>query len=307
MTRTQRWVTPPAHLSTLSADSTKVTGTTTETAIDHGADIDAEPTTTAIVAVSPTEVALPAPTKPSAPPRPTETTMPGAGLIVEAELAVRERRWRDAMRVLGAIDSVGASSVHTDGLLAIAATHLHKNRVASEAIGRLRAHPPTPGIHRHLAQVAIANHQFLLADNETRAAMALDEGPDAVEDWTHLAACYAGLGWFDEASSCLDRAEALGAEPADTWLIGRSTNFWGLSKNWASAVGLVLFLIVGLLAVAVAITVPFVARELRVTQLDERFAALANDAWAEERWLRLVHAGGVLLTVVLWAAAMQLT
>lgn len=296
----------------MTAISTE-TATSTDTAIETEADSEAATSTDAALdrssttAVVPVEATPPATARTNTPPPPPQVIVPGAGLITEAEQAVRERRWRDAMRVLGAIDSIGASSVHTDGLLAIAATHLHKRRVAKEAIGRLRAHPPTPGIHRHLAQVAIADHQFLLADNETRAAMALTDSEDSAEDWAHLAACYAGLGWFDEASTCLDQAEALGAGEPETWLVGRSTNVWGMSKNWASAVGVVLFLVVGLLAVAVAITVPFMARELRVTQLDDRFAALANDAWAEERWLRLVHAGGVLVTVVLWAAAMQLT
>lgn len=244
---------------------------------------------------------------------PTTTEPPviaGAGLIAEAELAITDRRWRDAMRVLGAIDSIGASSVHTDGLLAIAATHLNKNRIAGEAIGRVRAHPQTAASHRHLAQVAIARHQYLLGDSEARAAIAkVEADPDAEadpQDWANLAASYAGLGWFEEASDCLDEAEKLGADESATWLVGRSTNHWGMSKTFATVAGIFLFLLIGLLALAVAITVPFMMREFRMTQIDERFAVLANDAWNDERWLRLAHAGGVLLTVILWAVATQL-
>ena len=66
------------------------------------------------------------------PRRQTSTSPPpppavaGAGLIVEAELAIHERRWRDALRILDAISAIEATSVHTDGLVAIAATHLHR-------------------------------------------------------------------------------------------------------------------------------------------------------------------------------------
>lgn len=280
-------------------------------------------TTTTVVPVRSPAIPLPAPSNDIDAPTSTQTSaepdatasseapfVPGAGLVAEAELAVEDRRWRDALRVLGAIDSIGANSVHTDGLLAIAATHLNKNRLAGEAVGRIRAHPQTAASHRHLAQVAIAKHQYLLADNETRAAIEkLEADPDAEahpQDWANLAACYAGLGWFDEAGECLDEAEKLGATESATWLVGRSTNHWGMSKTLATVAGVFLFLIVGLLALAVAITVPFMMREFRMTQLDERFAVLANDAWSHERWLRLAHAGGVLLTVVLWSVATQL-
>lgn len=284
----------------------------TATSTDDGIEVD-RATTPVAVEVAPVVPAasvseLATHTEPAAP---TEVpALAGAGLIAEAEAAVHDRRWRDALRVLSAVDAIGASSVHTDGLLAIAATHINKNRLAGEAVGRIRAHPQTAASHRHLAQVAIAKHQYLLADNEARAAIdKVNADPEAelvAQDWTNLAACYAGLGWFDEAGDCLDRAQDLGADESATWLVGRSTNHWGMSKTWSTVAGIFLFLIVGLLAVAVAITIPFVMREFRMTQLDERFAAIANDAWSNERWLRLAHAGGVLLTVIVWSVAMQL-
>ncbi len=284
-----------------------MTATSTEDGLEaHGATTTIAPVDEAASASQLDTAKESGSTTPTAPP-----VVPGAGLIAEAELAIDERRWSDALRVLGAIDSIGASSVHTDGLLAIAATHRKKKRLANEAVSRIRAHPQTAGSHRHLAQVAIARHQYLLADTETRAAIAIvDADPDgeaAPEDWANLAACYAGLGWFDEAGDCLDQAEQLGVTESATWLVGRSTNHWGMSKTWASAVGVFMFLIVGLLALAVAITVPFMVREFRMTQIDERFAALATDAWSHERWLRLAHATGVLVTVVLWSVATQLT
>lgn len=293
------------------------------TAISTDDDREINSTTTTVVPVRPptppapavandadTLPALPIEAQPEATNPAEPRSIPGAGLIAEAERAIEERRWREALRVLGAIDAIGANSVHTDGLLAIAATHLNKNRLAGEAVGRIRAHPQTAASHRHLAQVAIAKHQYLLGDSEARAAIEKVEADDDAEiqaqDWANLAACYAGLGWFDEAGDCLDKAEALGATESATWLVGRSTNHWGMSKTFATVAGVFLFLIVGLLALAVAITVPFMMREFRMTQLDERFAVLANDAWSHERWLRLAHAGAVVLTVVLWSVATQL-
>lgn len=295
----------------------------TATSTDDGPEVDDATTTLELDNATTTLVAVEhAPAAPTAPPAPTtgrsEAAAPpaqrveaGAGLIAEAELAIAERRWGDAIRVLGAIDSIGASSVHTDGLLAIAASHRNKNRLASEAVSRIRAHPPTIGSQRHLARVAIARHQYQSADQELRSALAMIEADPAAEesaaDWANLAASYAGLGWFDEAGECLDRAEQLGATEAETWVVGRSTNRWGMSKTWAAPVGVFLFLLVGLLAFAVAITVPFGVREFRLTQIEERFAAIAADAWSNERWLRLAHATGVLVTVVLWSIATQLT
>ena len=281
------------------------------TAISTDEDLETQGTTTTSVPSPQSESSgtvdllteTPAPTTTEATEAPP---LAGAGLIAEAELAVDERRWRDALRVLGAIDSIGAASVHTDGLLAIAATHLSKNRMATAAVSRIRSQPQTAASHRHLAQVAIAKHQYLLGDSEARAAMAKADPEADPQDWANLAACYAGLGWFDQAGDCLDKAETLGADESATWLIGRSTNHWGMSKTFATVAGIFLFLIVGLLALAVAITVPFMMREFRMTQLDDRFAVLANDAWNNERWLRLAHAGAVLMTVILWAVATQL-
>ena len=291
------------------------------TAISTDDDREIDGTTTTVVPAQPPAPPFPAPSNdldtlpivvPEAEPDAQEAPrfVPGAGLIAEAEVAIEARRWRDALRVLDSIDSIGANSVHTDGLLAIAATHLHKNRIANEAVGRIRAHPQTAASHRHLAQVAIAKHQYLLADSESRAAIEKVEADPELsanpQDWANLAASYAGLGWFDEAGDCLDKAETLGASDSAKWLVGRSTNHWGMSKTLATVAGVFMFLVIGLLALAVAITVPFLMREFRMTQLDDRFAVLANDAWSDERWLRLAHAGGVLLTVILWSVATQL-
>ena len=246
----------------------------------------------------------------ASPPRTAPPAVAGAGLITEAELAVDERRWRDALRVLEAIDSIGASSVHTDALVAISATHLSKSRMANEAIGRIRASTPTIETHRSLAAISLARHEFLTADSELREVIRLadqqDEKDETATDWAHFAAVYAGLGWFDQATECLDRSETLGATANHQWMIGRSINHWGMSKTWALAIAALLFYPLGILAVAVGMTVPFMVRELRLTQVDERMATLASDAWADERWLRVAHASGVLLTVVLWSLAIQL-
>lgn len=275
----------------------------TATSTDDGLGIDTEQTSTAVLPLrTSTDVV---PVRPPAPaPEPV-----GAGLIAEAEQAVDERRWRDAIRLLGAVRSIGASSVHTDGLLAIAAVHLNRRRIAAEAVGRIEAATQTVDTHRSLAAVAIARHEFLTADNELRRAidLAAEDGEEPTAgDWAHLASVYGGLGWFDEAAECLDQADAIGASDNHRWIVGRSINHWGRSRSRALAVAVILFLPLGLLAIAVGITVPLLARELRLTQIDERLAALANDAWTDERWLRVTHATGVLAAVLLWSIAVQL-
>lgn len=278
-----------------------VTATSTDDEIGLGTD----QASTAVLPAR-TSTAL-VPVRPPAPASPPQ--QPGSGLIAEAEIAVDERRWRDAIRLLDAIQAIGASSVHTDGLLAISATHLNRAKVAREAVGRIKAGPQTADSHRALAAVAIARHEFLSADNELRRAIEMassdDQSPTA-DDWAHLASIYGGLGWFDEAGECLDRMEALGTTENHRWIVGRSINHWGMSRTWALGIAAVLFFPLGLLAIAVGLTVPFMVREFRLTQIDERMAALASDAWADERWLRAAHAGGVLGAVVLWSLAVQL-
>lgn len=277
----------------------------TATSTNSGLDLEDQRASTAVVPVVASTDLVPIETA-----TPNTITAPGpvagAGLVAEAEAAVRQHRWRDALRVLNAIDSIGASSVHTDGLLAVAATHVKKKRLAAEAVGRIRASTPTLEGHRSLAAVALARHHYLTADTEGRAALELAGEGGTASDWSNLAAGYAGLGWFEEAATCLDRAEQLDLDESDTWIIGRSINRWAMSKTWALAISAGLFLFVGLLAVAIGITVPFIVRELRLTQLDGRLTSLANDAWANERWLRLAHATGVLLTVIAWSVAVQI-
>lgn len=249
------------------------------------------------------------PTSKTPPPPPPPAPQAGAGLIVEADVAIDERRWRDALRILDAIDAIGASSVHTDGLVAIACTHLHKTRRANEAIGRIRASTQTAATHRSLASIAVARSEFLTADSEQRAGIdqAIEDGESiSTDDWAHLAAIYAGLGWFDDAEECFDRIEASELTDQHRWLVGRSINHWALSKTWAIAIAALLFYPLGLLAIAVGMTVPFMVREFRLTQIDGTMAALASSAWEGERWLRISHAAGVLSTVVLWSLTIQL-
>ncbi len=78
-----------------------------------------------------------------------------------------------------------------------------------------------------------------------------------------------------------------------------------MSRTWAVAVAAILFYPLGLLAVAVGMTVPFMVREFRLTRIEGSMASLASSAWADERWLRIAHASGVLSTVVLWSLVIQ--
>ena len=109
-----------------------------------------------------------------------------------------------------------------------------------------------------------------------------------------------------DAEECFERIDAEDLTDQHRWTVGRAVNHWGLSRTWAIAVAGILFYPLGLLAIAVGMTVPFMVREFRLTRIEETMASLASSAWTDERWLRIAHASGVLTTVVLWSLAIQL-
>lgn len=229
----------------------------------------------------------------------------GAALLAEARMLVSERRWKDACRVLDAVIRVKEHTIEVDQLLAVAATHAGQRRVADRAIGNLRSElEPSAASLNALATVALARCEFEAADLIARRAVELDS--HSATAWGNLAASYAGLGWFDQASECMDRAEALGLENDRRWFIGRSINHWGISRTRATVVTLSLLWFLGLLAVAIGITIPFLSREIRVSKLENRFASMAADAWKAEHRLRFLHAGAVLATLSTWVITLQL-
>ncbi len=242
-----------------------------------------------------------------APPSGTsEGRAPGDTLVAEATTALAEHRWRDARRAAEAAERLRGPSAETDRVVAVTAAHLGRRRAANAAVARLRAiEEPTVDDLDALALVGLARRDFGAADRLARRM--IDADRERPEPWGVLAASFAGLGWFDEANECLDTAEELGIDEPRTWHVGRAVNQWALDRTWATAIGAFFFYFLGLLAIAIAITIPFLVRESRLARLDDRLASLAADAWRGEVTTRLMHLFAVLVIVGAWIAVLIVT
>jgi tetratricopeptide (TPR) repeat protein len=229
----------------------------------------------------------------------------GSGFLDEARNLMAEHRWSEACRMLEAARAVHPS-IETHRLLARAATHANERKLADVAIAALRSDPdPDAATLTALADVAIARGSYQAADLLARQAVELDA--HQADAWTSLSASYAALGWFDEAGQCLDRAHALGVSHDRRWFIGRAVNRWSLTRTWAPLAAGLLIPFLGLLALAIGLTIPFIVREVRLTRLDDRFADLAADAWASELRLRVTHGISVFAIVALWILLLPLS
>ncbi len=238
-------------------------------------------------------------------PEPAVDVGAGAALLAEAKMLVSERRWKEACKALDSVNLVAGHTCQTDQLLAVAATHAGERRLANEAIAKLRSElDPSLRTVNALTTVALARREYEAADLLSRRAVEMDS--HNAEAWANLSASYAGLGWFDQAEDCLDRAEALGIENDRRWFIGQAINNWGLTRTWAAIVTLALVYSLGLLALAIGITVPFLVREVRVSRLNDRFAELASDAWRSEYRMRFGFSAAVSVILVIWAVTVSL-
>lgn len=228
----------------------------------------------------------------------------GSGFLDEARNMMAEHRWGDACRMLEAARAVHPS-VEANRLLARAATHANDRKLADAAVAALRSDPaPDAATLTALADVAIARGSYQAADLLARQAVEIDA--HQADAWTSLSASYAALGWFDEAGQCLDRANALEVSPDRRWLIGRAVNRWSLTRTWAPLAAGLLFPFLGLLALAIGLTIPFIVREVRLTRIDDRFADLAADAWGSELRLRVTHGICVFAIVAVWILLLPL-
>jgi tetratricopeptide (TPR) repeat protein len=156
------------------------------------------------------------------------------------------------------------------------------------------------------ANVALARGNYEHADAAARSALEIDGSHHGA--WVALAAGYAGLGWFDEAEACLDQLDRRAVTDRERWRIGRAVNRWAMSKSRWPTIGAVALVVVGVLAVAIAASVPFVAREFRLRSLrSDRvtgwFETAATDAWRFERRLRFGHGAIVVTSVMAFLAA----
>ncbi len=236
---------------------------------------------------------------------------PGSALVAEARLLVDQRRWKEACRALAAVGIVRdqysntpadqALTLEMNQLLAVAATHAGSHKLARQAIADLHDEPELSVATMHaLTGVALARHQYEAADLLARKAVEFDSH-DAT-GWRNLAASFAGLGWFDQTEECLDRAEALGLPEDQSWPVGSATNRWALSNTWAAVLTAVSFYFLGLLAVAIGLTVPFLVREVRIARLTDRLALVAADHWRTKHRFRMVRAAAVFAVLVAWVA-----
>jgi tetratricopeptide (TPR) repeat protein len=159
---------------------------------------------------------------------------------------------------------------------------------------------------RTVSDVALARFQFDPAQKAARTSVQL--APGNQRNWFSLAAAYAGNGWFDEATRCLDEAKKLNRRSFATsreqsfgqWQVGRAVNHWAMTRTYVLLAGVVGFLYFGLLGVAVAMSAPMLLREIRVRQLPDNLRQLADTAWQAEHKLRILNAVAVLSVLAAW-------
>ncbi len=231
-------------------------------------------------------------------------------LLAEASRLVDRRRWRQAVRVLSVAATTSADvddRRHVLERLAVTSADGGHHGISCDAVFELQEiEPRRADTWVAFANVALARGNYEHADRAARSALADDDGNHGA--WAALAASYAGLGWFDRAEACLDRLDRESLTDLERWRIGRAVNRWALTNTRWYVFGALAALVVGLLAVAVAVSVPFAARELRLRRLradnPRRFLeSLAATAWRYERRLRLSHAAAVCCSVAGFAAA----
>ncbi len=236
---------------------------------------------------------------------------PTSVLLDEAGRLIRDRQWKRAVKIL----SVAATTtVNEDDRrtvlrrLAVASADGGDHRVSCEAVYELQQiEPRDADTWVAFANVALARGNYSHADSAARAAIDLDESHHGA--WVALATGYAGLGWFEEAESCLDRLDRAAISDHERWRIGRAVNRWALAKSPWLTVTAVATIVVGVLAVAIATTVPFLTREFRLREIradasTRWFESVAAEAWKFERRLRYSHAATVVASVDCFVAVL---
>jgi hypothetical protein len=229
-------------------------------------------------------------------------------LLAEAERLVGDRRWRAATRVLTVAADTTEGEARRPILerLAVTAADGGRHGLSREAVyelSRLGPHPAATWVA--FANVALARGNHLHADRAARAALV--GAPADHGAWASMTAGYAGLGWFDEAASCLDRLDRDALTPLDRWRIGRATNRWALAGAGWFVLTLAATPIVGVLALGLAGVGPLALRRWRIGRLSAaplgtELAAMAEEAWRSTVGLRslcgFVVAGSLLTTAL---------
>lgn len=206
-------------------------------------------------------------------------------LMAEAERLVGDRRWRAATRVL----SVAADTTEGEAKrpilerLAVTAADGGRHSLSREAVYELsRLGPHTTGTWVAFANVALARGNHLHADRAARSA--LGRAPADHGAWASLTAGYAGLGWFDEAATCLDRIDREALTDLDRWRIGRAVNQWSLAGAGWCALAATAMPLIGAIALAVAGAGPLVLRRWRLGRLRRVPVGVEPATMADEAW-----------------------
>lgn len=218
---------------------------------------------------------------------------------------MEDRQWKQATRVLLAAEATTASDDdrrHTLELLAVAAADGKQHQVSSDAVYALKDTTPRPvSTWIAYAQVALARRNFLHADAAARSAVLMDATSGG--GWTALATSYAGLGWFDEATSCLDRINRDDLTAVEEWRLGRAVNQWATTATPMWAIGAASVLLVGTLSVAIVLLLPLVVRSLRLRRLagihdGSWFEDRANKVWQSRRGARFAHGAAIVAALL---------
>ncbi|MFW2382010.1 MAG: tetratricopeptide repeat protein [Acidimicrobiales bacterium] len=256
----------------------------------------------------------------AAAPAPSETNPDvGATVLAEAEALVEQRRFADAARVLDSLQRLRPDDPSVLALTAVANAHHGRNRTkVRSALSQLSTDFGELAITwRTVSDVSLARFQFDPAQKAARTSVQI--APDNVDNWNSLAAAYAGHGWFKEADECLSQATRLNSadhqhapsgDQALTfgqWQVGRAVNHWAITKTYVALLAVLGFLYMGLLGLALALSVPMLLREIRVRQAPEPFRSLADHAWRTEHRLRVANAAVVLGVLIAWLVVFSIT
>ncbi len=210
--------------------------------------------------------------------------------------------------------------IEVDGLVAIATAHRPFGRGVRASLTTLQQRLSDPKLTEAervagltaLSSALLARHDYQGADSAARQAAQLR--PELPSSWWQMAASFAGLGWFDEAQTCLVKAAGKHANirttstgelpPLVSTQVGRAINRWAMSRTQAVWIGIIGILFMGLLGVALAITTPFLTREFRISRLDDDLRAMADEAWRSQHWTRVIAGSCVVAIVAVWITAL---
>ncbi len=227
----------------------------------------------------------------------------GQTLLGHAVQLIEERQWKPALDVLASARRLRPDDPSIDELTVIAAAHARRRRTLKTALARLDERDELGASAYHAQAVAaLVDHRYAKADGLARKSIEAD--PTSAAGWADLATSFAGLGWFDQATDCLEVAAAKGGI-ADTqhWRLGRAVNHWALAGSGALIVTAAATVLVGLLALAVGLSATILVREIRVHQLPEPFKSAAEAQWRSEHIIKISFGLGVLFSVAAFVAA----